>query len=209
MKVRGGLLVSATVLALAAIACKSTEPAPPAEKEEKPVPPSQNVVVTIQTNLGTIEVELNEERATQTVRNFLDYVRANFYDETIFHRIAPSFVIQGGGFTAGLEHKATRPPIRNESDNGLSNTRGTIAMARTGDPNSATSQFYINLKDNLSLDARPGMPGYAVFGNVISGMDVVDKIAVVKTHTAQAPDGPRMGNVPLEPVVINSIRIKQ
>lgn len=155
--------------------------------------------VEIDTSLGNFVVQLDPHRAPVTVKNFLAYVRAGFYDGTIFHRIIPGFVIQGGGYTADYKKKPTNPPIKNEADNGLSNVRGTIAMAREAAPDTATSQFYINLADNSNLDyGGPGQPGYAVFGRVVSGMDVVDKIAAVAT----GPAGPFARDAPQTPVVI-------
>jgi peptidyl-prolyl cis-trans isomerase A (cyclophilin A) len=154
--------------------------------------------VELVTTMGTIEVQLDPPRAPKTVANFLQYVKDDFYAGTIFHRVIPGFMIQGGGFTASMQQKPTRPPIPLESKNGLKNLRGTIAMARTSDPNSATSQFFINLVDNASLDyPQPDGHGYAVFGRVVKGMDVVDRIAKVATENA----GP-MQNVPVTPVVI-------
>ncbi len=162
--------------------------------------------VTITTAMGTIEVELNAEKAPLTVENFLAYVDENFYEGTTFHRVIPGFMIQGGGFTENMEQKKTRAPIRIESNNGLKNERGTIAMARTGDPHSATSQFFINTADNQALNfSAPTVRGYGytVFGKVVSGMDVVDRIEAVKT----APRGP-MNDVPVTPVTIESISLK-
>ncbi|MBJ7555268.1 peptidylprolyl isomerase [Marinomonas spartinae] len=158
--------------------------------------------VDIQTNKGTIRVDLNDKAAPKTVKNFLNYVDQGFYNGTIFHRVIPGFMIQGGGFTKDLKQKATHAPIDYEGDNGLPNNRGTIAMARTQDPNSATSQFFINLKDNDFLnDGASGGPGYTVFGHVISGMAVVDDIANVPTKSV----GPYR-NVPTSPVIIKSIK---
>ena len=158
---------------------------------------------TIETSKGTITLELNEEKAPATVANFAEYARSGFYDGTIFHRVIDGFMIQGGGFTRDMNQKATREPIRIESMNGLGNARGTIAMARTMDPNSATSQFFINLVDNGFLDftapTRQGY-GYAVFGVVTDGMDVVDAIAKVRTGSV----GP-YENVPEDAVVIKKV----
>ena len=140
--------------------------------------------VVMETNLGTITIELYPDRAPETVKNFLSYVDEGFYDGTIFHRVIPGFVIQGGGFAPGMKKKTTHPPIKNEAANGLKNLRGTLSMARTGIVDSATSQFFINLRDNAALDHRGNSPaafGYAVFGRVASGMDVVDRIAAVPT----------------------------
>jgi len=155
--------------------------------------------------MGDIIIELNEQAAPVTVKNFLGYVEEGFYNEVIFHRVIPNFMIQGGGFTAQMTQKQTHPPIVNEAGNGLKNDRGTIAMARTNNPNSATSQFFINHKNNDFLNYIENKnPGYAVFGRVIEGMDVVDAIAAVKTTTQKG-----MGDVPVEPVVIESAKIIQ
>jgi cyclophilin family peptidyl-prolyl cis-trans isomerase len=166
-------------------------------------------VVVMETSMGTIKIELDPEKAPITVKNFLEYVDARFYDGTVFHRVIPDFMIQGGGFEPlkdvrtpdefQAKEKKTREPIKNESLNGLSNVRGTIAMARTNDPNSATAQFFINVADNRRLDR----PRYCVFGKVIAGMDVVDKIKDVKTR-AIIPE--ELENIPVEDVVIKSVR---
>jgi cyclophilin family peptidyl-prolyl cis-trans isomerase len=165
-----------------------------------------NPVVVMETNHGPVKIELYEEKAPITVKNFLGYVDDKFYDGTVFHRVIPTFMIQGGGFEAGMKEKKTKDPIKNEATNGLSNERGTLAMARTRDPNSATAQFFINVKDNDFLDKAnsPDGVGYAVFGRVIEGMDVVDKIKAVKT----ANKGPHEA-VPVEDVVIKSIKREQ
>jgi cyclophilin family peptidyl-prolyl cis-trans isomerase len=157
---------------------------------------------SVQTSLGEIVIELDSEYAPITVDNFTAYVEDGFYDGTIFHRVIPNFVVQGGGYTPDLVQKETRPPIGNESFNGLSNLRGTVAMARTGDPNSATSQFFINLVDNTDLDATVAQAGYAVFGRVIEGMDVIDQIAAIPT---EGRDG--FTDVPTEDVVIEKIEL--
>lgn len=162
--------------------------------------------VKLQTNLGDIVVELNDEKAPKTVENFLDYVRSGFYDGTIFHRVISNFMIQGGGFTQELKKKPTNPPIQNEANSGLSNKRGTIAMARLPDPHSATAQFFINVVDNPNLDYRAATTrgwGYAVFGHVVEGMEVVDRIRNVRT----GPAGPFPRNVPQEPVVIEKAEV--
>jgi|SRR5690606_775763 len=166
-------------------------------KETATTPPQ----VILETNLGDITIELYPEQAPVTVANFLEYVDAGFYNETIFHRVIAGFMIQGGGMTADFTRKATQAPIVNESHNGLRNQRGTIAMARTNAPHSATSQFFINLVNNVSLDSRPGSPGYAVFGKIVSGMDVVDRIATVNT-------GRKFGHadVPLTDIVIKKAK---
>ncbi|OYT99311.1 MAG: peptidylprolyl isomerase [Burkholderiales bacterium PBB1] len=155
--------------------------------------------VSINTSLGDIIVELNAAKAPKTVDNFLQYVKSGQYDGTVFHRVIENFMIQGGGFSPELKEKATRAPIPLESRNGLSNSRGTLAMARTSDPNSATAQFFINVQDNGFLDAArsPDGNGYAVFGKVISGMEVIDRIRAVPTGNR----GPYQ-NVPLQPVTI-------
>jgi len=159
--------------------------------------------VALQTNLGRIVVELDAEKAPESVKNFLAYTNEGFYDGTVFHRVIPGFMIQGGGFNKDMDMKTTKAPIQNEAKNGLRNARGTIAMARTQNPHSATAQFFINHNDNLPLDypSRDGW-GYAVFGKVTEGMDVVDKIAQVKTGNRGMHQ-----NVPLEPVVIQSAKV--
>jgi peptidyl-prolyl cis-trans isomerase B (cyclophilin B) len=161
--------------------------------------------VKLETSMGNIVIELNQDKAPQTVDNFLQYVKAGFYDGTIFHRVIENFMIQGGGFDENFAQKETRGPIENEADNGLSNQRGTIAMARTNDPHSATAQFFINTVDNQFLDFRGKTPsgwGYAVFGEVIEGMDVVDKIRQVETTMR----GPHQ-DVPVDNVVINKASV--
>jgi peptidyl-prolyl cis-trans isomerase B (cyclophilin B) len=152
----------------------------------------------METSLGSIKIELDGDRAPITVANFLSYVDDHFYDGTVFHRVMPDFMIQGGGFEPGLKQKKTRAPIRNESGNGLSNTRGSIAMARLPDPDSATAQFFINVQDNaVHLDRGR----YCVFGRVTEGMDVVDKIKDVRTSRRMQHE-----NVPVDDVVITSVR---
>lgn len=159
--------------------------------------------VKLETSMGDIVIELNEEAAPVTVKNFLQYVQEGFYDGTIFHRVIPNFMIQGGGFTADMVQKKPRPPIVNEASNGLKNDRGTITMARTSNPDSATAQFFINHKNNDRLNyVENREPGYAVFGKVVEGMETVDKIAVVKTATRMGMD-----DVPIEPVVIQSAKV--
>jgi len=176
-------LVAATVLALSGAAQTSGAAA---TKGGKPV-------VVLVTSLGDITLELEPEKAPITVENFLNYVDAGFYDGTVFHRVIPNFMIQGGGMTANLSQKPTRPAIKNEAENGLKNDAGTIAMARTSAPDSATAQFFINLKDNDFLNHGARDFGYAVFGHVTQGMDVVKKIGAVPTGA---------NDVPVEPVVI-------
>jgi peptidyl-prolyl cis-trans isomerase A (cyclophilin A) len=169
-------------------------------------PAAGNPTVLISTSLGDITVELYNDRAPVSVQNFLQYVNEGFYPGTIFHRVISGFMIQGGGFTADMVEKPTRPPIRNEATNGLNNVRGTLAMARTEALRSATAQFFINVADNRAkLDHHGFAPedfGYAVFGRVLSGLDVCDRIAAVKTRTS----GPHQ-DVPVEPVVIKAVRV--
>ncbi|HLF66558.1 MAG TPA: peptidylprolyl isomerase [Gammaproteobacteria bacterium] len=164
-------------------------------------------MVQITTDLGTITVELNEGKAPQTTKNFLFYTDKKFYDDTVFHRVIPGFMIQGGGFTKDLMPKPVDAPIPNEANNGLKNVRGSIAMARSMDPKSATSQFYINLKDNAALDYTGPTPqgwGYAVFGKVTGGMDVVDKIAAQKTGTKNGHN-----DVPVDLKAVTIISVKR
>ncbi len=167
-----------------------------------------NPIVVIDTSMGPITVALDAKNSPKTTENFLRYVDDKYFDGLTFHRVIPGFMIQGGGRDENLKEKeeGKRAPIRNEHGNGLTNDRGTIAMARTPDPHSATSEFFINLKDNAFLDQGAG---YAVFGKVIGGMDVVDKIAGVRTGSKRRGDGRgAMGDVPVDPVVIKSIRRK-
>lgn len=169
------------------------------------VPVWASEFAVMKTNLGTIKIELDREHAPVSVVNFEHYVKQGFYNGTIFHRVIPGFVIQGGGFDQQLQRKETGSPIKNEADNGLRNERGTIAMARTPVVNSATSQFFINLKNNPSLNHRgksPGEYGYAVFGRVVEGMDVVDRIAAQPTSR-----NGQMQNVPVQPIVIESVEL--
>lgn len=152
---------------------------------------AENTQVLLQTDLGNIRIELYESLAPITVKNFLTYVDSGFYNGTIFHRIVPGFVVQGGGYTFDFAEKKTNPEIKNESDNGLNNDYKTIAMARTANPDSASSQFYFNLKDNPSLNAHGGAKGYTVFGRVIDGMDIVEKIAQEPTGMFKSfPEAP-------------------
>lgn len=162
-------------------------------------------MVKLHTNFGTITLELNAEKAPGTVENFLNYVQSGFYNGTIFHRVISNFMIQGGGMEPGMKEKAANAPIKNEADNGLSNERGTIAMARTMEPHSASAQFFINLKDNKFLDHSAPTPdgwGYAVFGRVVEGMEVVDRIKDVATGNAGYHQ-----DVPLEDVIIESAEV--
>ncbi len=160
--------------------------------------------VKLQTSEGDIRIELNAEKAPKSVANFLQYVKAGHYNGVIFHRVIPSFMVQTGGYDAKLNQRPTKPPIPLEAGNGLSNLRGSIAMARTGDPNSATSQFFINVVDNPYLDADPANPrsGYAVFGQVVEGMDVVDAIRAVKTGNKGFHQ-----DVPVEDVIIEKAEV--
>ena len=162
--------------------------------------------VKLETSAGDIVIELDATKAPKTVENFVGYVKAGHYNSTIFHRVIPSFMIQGGGMTADMKEKPTRAPIPLESKNGLGNVRGSVAMARTSDPNSATSQFFINVENNDRLDAANARDGngYAVFGKVISGMDVVDKIRAVPTGNK----GPH-GDVPTSPITINKATLEK
>jgi peptidyl-prolyl cis-trans isomerase A (cyclophilin A) len=158
-------------------------------------------MIRFETTLGDFTIELFDKEAPQSVANFLRYIDDGFFDSTIFHRIVPGFVIQGGGFTEDMAQKRTQPPVKNEADNGLKNKRGTLSMARTNDINSATSQFFVNLKDNDFLDHSRANFGYAVFARVTAGMDVVDKIAAVKTGKHRGFD-----DVPVEAVIMKSVK---
>jgi peptidyl-prolyl cis-trans isomerase A (cyclophilin A) len=158
-------------------------------------------MIRFETSLGDFTVELFEKDAPLSVANFLSYIDAGFFDDTIFHRIVPGFVIQGGGFTEDMTQKKTQSPVKNEADNGRKNKRGTLSMARTSDINSATSQFFVNLKDNEFLDHSRGNFGYAVFAQVTEGMDVIDKIAAVETGRKRGFD-----DVPVEAVIMKSVR---
>ena len=160
---------------------------------------ADNPRVVMETSMGTMVIELYPEKAPITVKNFLDYVDAGFYDGTIFHRIIPGFVLQGGGFDANMEKKKNNDPIKNEADNGLRNLRATLSMARTSQINSATSQFFINLKNNSNLDHGSRDFGYAVFAKVVKGVSLIDKMAAVKTTTKG-----HYRDVPVEPILITS-----
>lgn len=181
---------------------ENTEAQTEETKETENEKQGENPMVLISTNHGDIKLELNKEKAPITVENFLAYVKEGFYDGTIFHRVIPGFMVQGGGFEDGMNQKSTKDPIKNEADNGVTNDRGTVAMARTSVVDSATSQFFINLADNDFLNNGARDFGYAVFGKVVEGMDVVDKIAGVKTGTS----GP-FRDVPEETVTITSAKI--
>jgi cyclophilin family peptidyl-prolyl cis-trans isomerase len=161
------------------------------------------VKVLMKTNLGDIRLELYPDQAPVTVQNFVEYASGGFYDGTIFHRVISNFMIQGGGFTADMQKKPTREPITNEANNGLSNRRGTIAMARLPQPDSATAQFFINVQNNMNLDYKDDRnPGYAVFGRITDGMDVVDDIRFVATTRVG-----QFSDVPAEPVIIEEVRV--
>jgi len=187
------LLVVAALCLSAGIACAADA-----------VKKSVNPVVIMETSMGTVKMELFEAEAPISVKNFLEYATSGFYNGTIFHRVIANFMIQGGGFTADFKTKPTKAPIKNEAGNGLKNQRGTLAMARTGVVDSATAQFFVNVVNNDFLNQRDKTQqgfGYAVFGKVVEGMDVVDKIAAVKTVTRGFPD------VPEKQVVIKSIKV--
>jgi peptidyl-prolyl cis-trans isomerase B (cyclophilin B) len=180
----------------------STNKPPAKQHKEASV---SNKRIQMVTNYGTIVIELDGEKAPVTVENFLNYTKKGFYEGTLFHRVIPNFMIQGGGFTADFTQKETQAPIKNEADNGLKNARGTIAMARTNDPHSATAQFFINVVDNGFLNYQSPTEmgwGYTVFGHVVEGMDVVDKIAAVETTS-------KMGHqdVPKSPVIIEKVTV--
>ena len=197
------------LLPFAAIAQEKPAAAPaPTEKPASATPDkTANPQVLIKTSVGDITVELDAAKAPKSVENFLQYAKDGFYDGTIFHRVIDNFMVQGGGFTPDLRQKPTRASIPNEAKNGLSNRRGTLAMARTPDPNSATAQFFINVVDNRNLDyvsdERAELWGYTVFGKVVSGMDVVDKIKTTPT----GPKGPFPRDVPTTDVVIEKVSI--
>jgi peptidyl-prolyl cis-trans isomerase A (cyclophilin A) len=185
-------------------------PAPPAEAApapapSEPAPISGNPMVEMRTSMGTMKIELYPDKAPKTVENFLQYVRDGFYDGTVFHRVISGFMIQGGGFTPDMSEKGTRAPIENEAANGLKNVRGSIAMARTGDPHSASAQFFINTVDNPFLDYQSATVqgfGYAVFGQVVEGLETLDAIKKVATASRDGHD-----DVPTSAVVIEAVRV--
>jgi peptidyl-prolyl cis-trans isomerase B (cyclophilin B) len=199
---KSGILLSALLL-LTSLTSVAQDDAP--VESENPFAKERPTVV-LHTSMGEITIELFDDEAPISVENFLAYARDGFYDGTIFHRVIPNFMIQGGGFDGDFNQKSTRDTITNEADNGLKNTRGTVAMARTGMPHSASSQFFINVVDNASLDHRGTQSGrtwgYAVFGQVTEGMDVVDQIRVVPTTSR-----PPYRDVPAEPVIIERVEI--
>ena len=191
------MLVLALVAALAAQTPPvSSTPQPTAKAMPHPVD-------TIKTSLGSIELELFPDKAPKTVENFLAYVKAGHYDGSVFHRVIVGFMVQGGGFDKGMNKKSTRAPVVNEAGNGLKNLTGTIAMARTSDPDSATAQFFINVADNESLNRATGNAGYTVFGKVVAGLDVVKKLEAAPTSTQNG-----MRDVPVTQLVIESVRLK-
>jgi peptidyl-prolyl cis-trans isomerase A (cyclophilin A) len=190
-----------TLILLMLLAGAAAQTAPAAQPPEAHTPAPGNPVVVISTSMGDITVELFKDKAPVSVENFLQYASEGFYSGTIFHRVVKGFVVQGGGYTPGMQHKPTRPPIQNEATNGLKNIRGSVAMARTRVLRSATSEFYINVANNTALDHRGYAPddfGYAVFGRVLSGMEVADKIAGVATREEN----------PIEPVMIKGVVVK-
>jgi peptidyl-prolyl cis-trans isomerase B (cyclophilin B) len=192
------MLLATLAVAIGAIGVSCTR------AEEKPSNPN-NPIVLISTSVGDMKVELYKDKAPKTVDNFLGYVNDKFYDGTIFHRVIPRFMIQGGGFTPEMKEKPTKAPVKNEAGNGLKNTVGTLAMARTPDVDSATAQFFINVKDNEFLDHRDDTLegfGYCVFGKVIGGLKVAQQIEHVDTDTKGMYE-----NVPVQPVIIKSIRV--
>jgi cyclophilin family peptidyl-prolyl cis-trans isomerase len=191
----------ALLITLAQAAAPAPAPVPAATPKPAPTGPFVSLEVTQgRLALGTIVVALNKEKAPISVDNFLQYLKAGHYDGTVFHRVMPGFMVQGGGFTPELEERPTRPAIKNEARNGLRNSRGTVAMARTSDPNSATSQFFINVRDNHRLDFGIGGAGYAVFGEVVEGLEIADRISLTPT----TPRGPHQ-NAPQTSVVIRRV----
>ena len=199
--------LSAFSLASASVFAAPTQKPTPT-KETKTTPKevkkmSATVKATLKTSLGTIVIELDKEKAPLSVENFVAYAKSGHYDKTIFHRVINGFMVQGGGFNEKMEQKPTKSPIKNEGANGLKNDKGTLAMARTSDPNSATAQFFINLVNNDFLNYGAGNPGYAVFGRVTEGMSVVEEMAKVKTGNINM-----MGDVPTKPLVIESVTVE-
>jgi peptidyl-prolyl cis-trans isomerase A (cyclophilin A) len=209
------LLCTLALLAPLTFAAAQQPAAKPAAKPAAPKPaatevaaPANNPKVLLHTSQGDVTIELYADKAPKTVDNFLQYVKDGFYDGTLFHRVIPNFMAQGGGWTKDLQRKRTRAPIHNEANNGLSNLRGTLAMARTGDPHSAAAEFFINLVDNKRLDYVGDANGvvswgYCVFGKVVNGMDTVDKIKDIET----GPQGPFQSDVPKTPVLIEKASV--
>jgi cyclophilin family peptidyl-prolyl cis-trans isomerase len=211
MKIQGA--ITACIICAIIVSCgfcgagaQETKKVPPkVEKTTEKIPekPGEVIMVRVETNVGPFTMELYKDKAPITVESFLKYVKTKFFDGTIFHRVIPDFMIQGGGFTEQMVKKETAPPIKNEAKNGLKNDKYTVAMARTQVVDSATAQFFINLKDNAFLNYKdPNNYGYAVFGKVTEGMEIVDKIAEVKTATKG-----QYQNVPAKPVIIKTIRV--
>lgn len=200
------LLLPAFAVAQQTSAPAAAKPATAKPAAEAPAPAAAPKVL-FKTTMGDFTVELNPEKAPKSVDNFLEYVKSGFYDGTAFHRVVDNFMVQGGGFTKELKHKPTRPAIQNEANNGLSNIRGSLAMARTMDPHSGTAQFFINVVDNSRIDYSGDQNartwGYAVFGKVISGMDVIDKIKVLPTGAM----GPFLSEVPTPLVLIEKAEV--
>jgi peptidyl-prolyl cis-trans isomerase B (cyclophilin B) len=201
----------ALTLLLTATVARAADPAPGAaaapKEGAKMEQTGKNPIVVISTSMGDIEAELYADKAPESVKNFLAYAQSGHYDGTVFHRVIKDFMIQGGGMTPDMQQKPTKAPIKNEADNGLKNLDGTLAMARTSQVDSATSQFFINVKDNASLDHKSKTPqgyGYAVFGKVIGGTNVVEKIEKVSTTSKGMHQ-----DVPAEPVVIKSVTVKK
>ncbi len=205
MRILSLVIVTAVLIAATVALSHMQEPG----AKENPTPSAEKgnaMIVDMQTSEGNIVIELYPDKAPETVANFVQYARDGFYDGTIFHRVIPGFMIQGGGFGPDMNQKPTREPIKNEADNGLKNEAGTLAMARTPDPNSASSQFFINAKDNGFLNYSNPTPqgwGYCVFGKVTEGMDVVQKIEHVKTTNRAGHQ-----DVPEEPVVIEKVTVR-
>jgi cyclophilin family peptidyl-prolyl cis-trans isomerase len=195
------MISAAALLLLAQAATASPAASPAAVPSPRPTP--SGPVVVLETSMGRIRIGLYDDKSPVSTENFLKYVRKGHYNGTLFHRVMPNFMVQGGGMIQDMSEKPTDPPIRNEARNGLRNSRGTVAMARTNDPNSATAQFFINLKDNAFLDFGIRGMGYAVFGEVLEGMDVVDKIAAVQTTRRGQHD-----DVPVTPVLILSAKVE-
>lgn len=200
------LLQTPSTLAKEATKNKPEEPKQKTTIDKSKKGAKVNPTITIETSMGTMEAELFQDKSPESVNNFLKYVEEKFYDDTIFHRVIEGFMVQGGGFTPGMKQKNTHAPIKNEATNGLKNDRGTLAMARTNDINSATSQFFINHADNNFLNHSGNSPhtyGYAVFGKLTKGLDILDKIAKAPTGNSGLHQ-----NVPKEPITIKSIRKK-
>lgn len=201
-------MLTSSALALAILAAQATStqatPAPAQAPSPEAKPSPDGAVIALETTMGTIEIGLYGTKSPLSSRNVLNYARSGFYNGTIFHRVIPGFMIQGGGMDSKMNEKPTGAPVRNEARNGLSNTRGSVAMARTNAPHSATSQFFVNVRDNIKLDfgISPDGWGYTVVGEVLSGMDVVDAIVAVPTTSI----GPHQ-NVPIKPVVITRVRV--